>query len=305
MGSQNEVSATGIAVFPRWKALLWARFVLDQLRRWPIFSALILSLAVFAAATATTLAPYNPKVGDLDEKLTPPAWYDAGSARHLLGTDQVGRDVLSRLMYGARISLMITAVALFIGGAVGVFIGLICGYYGGVVDDVVLRLVDIVQAFPLILLALAMVVVFGDSVYLVTGLLAFWVWTSFARQVRGEAMLLKEMDYVQLARVAGASRLRCIFAHIFPGTINTVVVIGTLRVGLIILVEASLSFLGAGVPLTTPTWGSMTSQGRQYVASAWWISFFPGLAILLLVMAFNLMGDWLRDRLDPKLRQLV
>lgn len=243
-------------------------------------------------------------MGNLDEKFVPPSWYEQGSIKYLLGTDQLGRDILSRLMYGARVSLGIAAVALVLGGTFGVVVGLLSGYYGGIIDDLIMRLVDIFLAFPLILLALALVVVFGDSVYLVTGLLAGWVWTSFARQVRGEALQLKEMDYVKLARVAGALTPRIIFKHIFPGTINTILVISSLRVGFIILVEASLSFLGAGVPVSTPTWGSMTAEGRQYIATAWWISFFPGLAILLVVVAFNFLGDWLRDKLDPKLRQL-
>jgi peptide/nickel transport system permease protein len=164
--------------------------------------------------------------------------------------------------------------------------------------------VDIFLAFPLILLALALVAVFGDSVILVTILLVSWVWTSFARQVRGETLQLKELEYVKLARVAGATTWRIVFRHIFPGTFNTTLVIGSLRVGFVILVEASLSFLGAGVPVSTPTWGSMTSDGRQYIENAWWVSFIPGMAILLVVVAANFLGDWLRDRLDPRLGQV-
>ncbi len=278
--------------------------VFDFMRRWPVISVVILVAAAFAAITATTLAPHNPRVGDLDAKFTPPIWSDEGSSEYVLGTDHLGRDILSRLMFGARISLSITAVSVFIGGAIGVVTGLISGYYGGWIDEAIMRIVDIFLAFPLILLALALVAVFGDSVVLVTILLVSWVWTSFARQVRGETLQLKELEYVKLARVAGATTWRIVFRHIFPGTFNTTLVIGSLRVGFVILVEASLSFLGAGVPVSTPTWGSMTSDGRQYIENAWWISFMPGMAILLVVVAANFLGDWLRDRLDPRLRQI-
>ena len=278
--------------------------VLDFMRRWPVISVVILIVAAFAAITATTLAPHNPRVGDLDAKFTPPFWSEGGSSEYVLGTDHLGRDILSRLMFGARISLSITAASVFLGGAIGVVTGLISGYYGGWVDEAIMRVVDIFLAFPLILLALALVAVFGDSVILVTILLVSWVWTSFARQVRGETLQLKELEYVKLARVAGATTWRIVFRHIFPGTFNTTLVIGSLRVGFVILVEASLSFLGAGVPVSTPTWGSMTSDGRQYIENAWWISFIPGMAILLVVVAANFLGDWLRDRLDPRLRQI-
>jgi peptide/nickel transport system permease protein len=277
---------------------------LEFMRRWPTISIVILIVAAFAAITATTLAPHNPRVGDLDAKFTPPIWSEGGSGQYVLGTDHLGRDIFSRLMFGARVSLSIAAVSVFIGGAIGVVTGLISGYYGGWVDDLIMRVVDIFLAFPLILLALVLVVAFGDSVILVTILLVSWVWTSFARQVRGETLQLKELEYVKLARVAGATTLRIIFRHIFPGTVSTTLVIGSLRVGFVILVEASLSFLGAGVPVSTPTWGSMTSDGRQYIENAWWISFMPGMAILLVVVAANFLGDWMRDRLDPRLRQI-
>lgn len=286
-------------------AVLRLRRRLVFFRRWPIFSVGILVLAGFAAASATFLAPYNPRVGDLDEKFTPPIWSFDGSSKHVLGTDHLGRDIVSRLMFGARISMSIAAVSVFLGGLIGVSIGMFSGYLGGWVDNIAMRIVDIFLAFPLILLALALVVVFGDSVILVTVLLVSWSWTSFARQVRGETLQLKEMDYVQQARVAGASTFRIIVRHIFPSTVNTVMVIASLRVGFVILVEASLSFLGAGVPVSTPTWGSMTADGRQYISTAWWIAFFPGFSILLVVVASNFLGDWLRDKLDPRLRQAV
>ena len=273
-------------------------------RRWPVVSIVILGIAGLAAISANELAPYNPRIGDLDDGFTPPIWSQGGSTKYLLGTDHLGRDILSRMMHAARVSLGIAAVSLLIGGAMGLAIGLISGYYGGLVDDLIMRLVDIFLAFPLILIALALVVVFGDSIVLVTILLAAFVWISFARQVRGLTLQLKEMDYVSLAHVAGASTARILMKHIFPGTVNTMMVLASLQVGFIILVEAYLSFLGAGVPISTPTWGSMTADGREYIDKAWWISFLPGFAIMSVVVASNFLGDWLRDKLDPRLRQI-
>ena len=221
-----------------------------------------------------------------------------------LGADHVGRDVLSRLIVGTRSSLIIATISLAAGAFLGVALGLISGYLGGFIDELIMRTADIGAAFPLILLALALVAALGQSFLLLVIILIFWVWTAFARQVRGEALQTKEQDFVALARVAGASNRRIILRHILPATINTIIVLATLRVGLVIIVEASLSFLGAGVPPSTPTWGLMAAEGRQYLDSAWWVTFFPCMAIMAVVLALNYMGDWLRDSLDPRLRQL-
>ena len=271
---------------------------------WPWLPVLILVVFGVAAIFASQLSPHNPRVGDLSENFTPPAWAEDGSGKFLLGTDNLGRDIYSRILFGARVSLTVAAVTIVIGIMLGVSLGLVAGYAGGWVDEVIMRFTDIGMAFPLILLALALAAVFGQSFNLLIIILAAWVWTSFARQVRAEALQLKEMDYVKLARVAGASSIRIMYKHILPGTINTIIVIATLRVGLVILVEASLSFLGAGMPPNIPTWGLMVSEGRQFINSSWWISFFPGVAIFLVVMSFNFLGDWLRDKFDPRLRQL-
>ena len=279
-------------------------FLPRALVRWPWLPILILVVFGIAAVFASQLSPHNPKVGDLNENFTPPAWTEDGSGKFLLGTDNLGRDIYSRILFGARVSLAVAGVTIVIGIILGVSLGLIAGYSGGWVDEVIMRFTDIGMAFPLILLALALAAVFGQSFSLLVIILAAWVWTSFARQVRAEALQLKEMDYVKLARVAGASSIRIMYKHILPGTINTIIVISTLRVGLVILVEASLSFLGAGMPPNIPTWGLMISEGRQFINSSWWISFFPGVAIFLVVMSFNFLGDWLRDRFDPRLRQL-
>ena len=234
---------------------------------------------------------------------------EGGSSKFWLGTDQLGRDILSRIIYGARISLLAAAVTLGVGGSIGVLLGLVAGWYGGVVDEAIMRFVDILLAIPLVLIALAMVATLGQSLTIIVAVLTIFIWPRFARQLRGEVLQLKSMDFVALARVAGASVPRILFVHIFPGTINTLIVVATLQVGIVILLEATLSFLGAGVPPPTATWGGMVSDGRNHLAGgfetgSWWISTFPGIAIVLTVMSLNLFGDWLRDKLDPRLRQI-
>ena len=241
------------------------------------------------------------QVGDQLEVFVRPA----GSTKFLLGTDHLGRDVLSRVIYGARISLLVSIVTLAVGGSIGVVMGLAAGWYGGVVDEILMRLVDIKLAIPLILIALVLVITLGQSLWIIVTVLCLFIWPRFARQVRGEVLQLKHMDYVSLAKVSGASTARILFIHIFPGTINTLIVVATLQVGIVILLESTLSFLGAGVPPPTPAWGSMVADGRDKLAGGvWWISTFPGIAIMLTVMSLNLFGDWLRDTLDPRLRQL-
>ena len=229
---------------------------------------------------------------------------EGGTAKYLLGTDDLGRDILSRIIYGARISLIIAAVTLGVGGAIGTALGLVAGYFGGLIDEVLMRIVDIFLALPLVLVALVLVVAVGQSFFITSVVLVLFIWVRFARQIRGEVLQLKTMDYVSLAKVAGASTPRILFIHLFPGVVNTLIVVATLQVSIVILVESTLSFLGAGVPPPTPAWGSMVADGRDFLADAWWISTMPGVAILLTVLSLNLFGDWLRDRLDPKLRQL-
>ena len=227
-----------------------------------------------------------------------------GGTEFLLGTDHLGRDLLSRTIHGARISLIMAAVTLGVGGTIGIVLGLLAGWNGRLIDELIMRLVDIELSLPLILVALVLVVALGQSLTIIIAVLAVWIWPRFARMVRGEVLQLKNMDYVALARVAGASPLRIMVVHLLPGTINTLIVVATLQVGIVILVEASLSFLGAGVPPPEPAWGSMVAEGRDRLADAWWIATIPGIAVLLTVMSLNLFGDWLRDKLDPRLRQI-
>ena len=274
-----------------------------RLRRWPVSSIVILSVLIISALFAPLIAPHDAKLGDLSDRHIPPMLF-GGTSDHILGTDGLGRDILSRIVHGARISVAVAVVALSVGGVIGTLLGVVSGYAGGWVDEVIMRIVDIKFAVPLILIALALAVILGPSFGLLLGLLSFLIWGHFARQVRAEVLVIVTMDYVAAARSCGASPVRIMYRHIFPGVISIVVVVGTLQVGAVVLAEASLSFLGAGVPSPTPAWGSMVAEGRLYIDTAWWVSLIPGVVIGLLVTAVTLLGDWLRDRLDPRLRQI-
>ena len=278
--------------------------VFQFLRRWPVIPVVILTALIVMAIFAPLVAPHPPLKASLRDRNAPPAWYAEGSSKFILGADHVGRDVFSRVVFGSRISLMVAAVALITGTIVGTILGLVSGYFGGIVDEIIMRIVDIWFAFPFLMLALLIALVVGTGIFTLMGLLALIVWSSYVRYVRAEVLSLRERDFIALARVAGASTSRILFRHILPGVTNTVVVIATLRAGQLILAEASLSFLGAGIPPPTPTWGSMIADGRDYLRDAWWISVFPGIAIFVMVMSLNFLGDWMRDRLDPRLRQL-
>jgi peptide/nickel transport system permease protein len=273
---------------------------LGALRGAPKIPAIIVLVSVVTAIWAPLIAPHSAIDPDLANIRKPPAVLENGSLRHVLGTDWQGRDVLSRIIVGTRVSLAVAALCIVIGGLAGSALGLWAGYRGGWIDAVIMRSVDVSLAFPSILLALIFVVTVGPSLWLVVAVLVFLIWARYARLVRGEVLSWKQRDFVALARIAGASSTRIILVHILPNVVNSVVVLSTLQVGWAILVEASLSFLGAGVPPPTPTWGGMISDGRNYVDTLWWISVFPGVAVMLVVLSFNLLGDWLRDVLDPK-----
>src|SRR5262247_3138951 len=273
-------------------------------RELPWFAGAILIALVLAAVFAPYLAPQSPTEGDITQKLIPPFWMERGESGHPLGTDRFGRDVLSRVIYGSRISLIVSLLAIGLSGTFGTALGLISGYRGGLVDSLLMRLADIGLSLPTILIAVVLVAVSEPSFRNVVLVIALLLWPRFARQIRGETLAIKEQDFVALAVVAGRSSTWIIRRHIFPNVVPTLLVISTLQVGYVILLEGTLSFLGVGVPPPNPAWGLMIADGRGFLATAWWITLFPGLAMLLTVLAVNLLGDWLRDHLDPKLRQL-
>ena len=278
---------------------------MSQVRRYPLVPlALLTFLLVIPALFASQVAPYDPLKGSLANRLKPPAWQQGGSIEHVLGTDKLGRDMLSRIIYGARVSLAVSLVAIFVGGVIGTALGMISGYFGGWVDALLMRLVDISLSLPTILLALVLVAAVGPSFGTVITILMIFLWARYARLVRGETLAIKERDFIARAQVAGASHIRIMARYIFPNVVNSLVVLATLQVGYVILLESTLSFLGAGLPRPTPAWGLMIADGRELIVTAWWVSMFPGVAIMLTVLSLNLLGDWLRDHLDPKLRNV-
>ena len=314
------------------------------LRRWPIIPLIVVSVLIVTGIFADQIAPTDPLDQNLAFRNFPPTWgfakeeynqvpnpndYDLESTRgksaynravrntfpqshYILGADNLGRDILSRVIHGARISLQITVYALTSGIIIGTLLGLLSGYYGKWVDEIISRLVDVWLALPFILIALVIVVIVEhpesafnvDRTLLVIGLIALLAWTPFVRQVRADVLTIRNRDYVLSAKISGSSIWRILYRHILPGTFGTVLVVASLRVGQLILAESTLSFLGAGIPDPIPAWGKSVSDGRQFIEEAYWISFWPGLAIFLVVMSMNFIGDWVRDRLDPTLRQL-
>ena len=270
------------------------------IRRYPVLPGFIVALLVIAAVFAPWLAQHDPLIGKLRDQDRPPIWQESSPIsgkepkwEYPLGTDPLGRDMLSRIIWGARYSMLIASIVLITGAVGGTILGLIAGYFGGVYDEVLMRMVDLTLGVPFILVALATVVVFGSSMGLIIALLILFSWSGFARQVRAETLRLKASDYVALAIVAGASANRIISRHVLPGVVNTVLVIASLNIGQLILTEATLSFLGVGIPKPRPAWGSMVAEGRDYIDTSYWMALFPGLAIFAVVFAMNFLGDWI------------
>ncbi len=265
----------------------------------PLFIIVVFVLCAILANLITTQDVYSVQ---LPNRLIPPFWLEGGSLNHLLGTDPLGRDILTRIIFGARVSVIIAITALTIGGGFGTLVGLTAGFYGGKIDTILMRFADITLAFPLILFAILLVMVLGPSMINVIIAISLVLWARYARVIRGEVLGLMQRDFIARAKVSGASDWRIMMRHLLPNVMPTLIVLLTLQVGWVIIVEASLSFLGAGIPPPTPAWGSMLADGREYVSTAWWVTTAPGVAIMLVVLAFNLAGDWLRERLDPKQR---
>jgi peptide/nickel transport system permease protein len=269
-------------------------------RRLPVISLVIFGVLIAAAIFAPLIAPDSPLKINLANASQAPFFMKGGSTAHLLGTDNLGRDILSRVIYGSRTTLGLAALVLVVGAVIGVSVGLASGFLGGITDIIVQRLVEAILSLPTIMVALVFAFLLGQSFTTVVIILAPFIAARFARMVRGDVLAVRGMGYVELAQVAGASTFRIIRKHILPNVAGTIIVVATLEIGQLILLEASLSFLGVGVPPPTPEWGLMVSEGEQYLTTHFWISLFPGLAIVAAVLAINLIGDWLRDYLDPK-----
>ncbi len=277
-----------------WRSLLAAK--------WPVLALGILAVVAVVAAFGPWLAPLDPARQSITSRLAAPLT-DVQGVTHWLGSDVLGRDVLSRLLYGARISLLVGLAAIAVGGVIGVVAGLLAGYFGGWVDDVMMRLADMQLAFPFILLAIMFLVVLGPGVGNLILVLGIGQWVTYARIVRAETLSLREKEFVEAARALGDGTASILFRTILPNIVAPLTVIASFNVASVILTEAALSFLGLGVPPSVPTWGSMLAESRDtLLANKWWLAVFPGLAIMLTVLSFNILGDWLRDVLDPRLR---
>jgi peptide/nickel transport system permease protein len=274
--------------------------------KWPLLAVLILIGVTFAAIFGPSIAPLDPNRQDIMMRLADPLAVGRRHAMFLLGTDGLGRDVFSRLIYGARVSLLVGICSILVGGTIGVVAGLVAGYFGGWIDDVIMRLGDIQLAFPFILLAIMFLVILGPGVLNIIIVLGVGQWVTYARIVRAQTLSLREKEYVEAARALGDSTLFIIFRTILPNIIAPLTVIASFNVASVILSEASLSFLGLGVPPNVPTWGAMLADSRdQLMANKWWLAFFPGMAIVVTVLSFNILGDWLRDFLDPRLKTMA
>ena len=282
-----------------------ARFDFIRLEDFPLVPVLILVGFALVAVFANMLAPHDPEVGKLAARFRPPSWQAGGTTEFLLGTDHLGRDVLSRLIFGARVSMVVGFTAVIVAGAIGTALGILSGYLGGWVDQVIMRITDTWLALPALTFAIFLAAIVGPSEMNIVIILGAVYWTRYARVIRGEVLSLKERDFVRLAIVAGLSKWKIMARHILPNVINTAIVLGTLMLGVVIVTEAALSFLGVGVPPPKPAWGLMLADGKRgLMVGYWWLTVLPGTCIMLMVLSANLLGDWLRVKLDPQLRQL-
>jgi peptide/nickel transport system permease protein len=270
--------------------------------KWGLLAAAVLLLIVASAVAAPWIAPYSPVTVDIQHRLGPPAWMDGGTRAHLLGTDQIGRDLLSRVIYGGRVSLVIGVTAVLISSTIGVLLGLAAGYFAGRLDWTIMTLVNVMLTFPFVLLALAVIAVLGPSLINMIIVLGVADWPLYARVIRAETLAIREREFVLAGRALGMSHFRIVFGQILPNLVSVIVVIATLQVARVIILESFLSFLGLGVQPPTPAWGNMLGEGRVYMLNSWWIATFPGLAIFVTTLAINLMGNALRDWLDPHMK---
>ncbi len=281
----------------------WRRKAGKLFKRIPKGAALIFLLLLACALLSPLLAPHNPTVQDIANSLKPPFWEEGGSMKNILGTDNLGRDVLSRIIYGARISVIVGFAGVICSGLIGTFLGVLSGYFGRTTDALIMRVTDIMLSLPYILIAIAIIGAIGPSLTNIIVVIAITNWVGYTRIIRYEAMSLSKSEFVEMAVISGTKWWRVLLVHILPNVLNSAIVLGTLDLGKLIIFEAALSFLGLGVKPPTPTWGGMLADGRTYLTFAWWIATFPGIAIVITVLGGNLLGDWMRDELDPR-RQL-
>lgn len=270
--------------------------------KWGVAAGAVMLLVVASAVCAPWIAPYSPVTVDIQHRLGPPAWMEGGTRAHLLGTDQIGRDLLSRVIYGGRVSLLIGTAAVLVSSGIGVLLGLAAGYFAGRIDWTIMTLVNVMLTFPFVLLALAVIAVLGPSLVNMIIVLGVADWPLYARVIRAETMAIREREFVLAGRALGMSHVRIIFNQILPNLVSVIVVIATLQVARVIILESFLSFLGLGVQPPTPAWGNMLGEGRVYMLNSWWIATFPGLAIFITTLTINLMGNALRDWLDPHMK---
>lgn len=275
-----------------------------QLRRlkWGVGAAIVLLVIILSAVLAPWISPHDPLVVDIRHRLAPPAWMQGGTPEHFLGTDQIGRDLLSRVIYGGRVSLIVGVSAVLLSSTIGILLGLTSGYFGGRIDWTIMTVVNVVLTFPFVLLALAVIAVLGPSLPNMIAVLGIAGWPIYTRVIRAETIALKERDFVMAGRALGMSHLRLIFRQILPNLVSAGVVIATLQVAQVIVLESFLSFLGLGVQPPIPAWGNMLGEGRVYMLNSWWIAAFPGAAIFVTTLVINLMGNALRDWLDPHMK---
>ena len=281
--------------------LEWWRF----LRRWPVIPVLVLVLVISGAIFANQISAHEPDKGNLRARDIPPLWFEGSSTEYPLGTNNLGQDMLVRVLEGARVSLVVASVAVLFGLFVGTITGMLAGYFGGLLDELLMRLVDLWSSLPLLMIAIIWAVSIQPSLWSVTLLLSIFSWSAGTRNIRGEILSLKNRDFVIASRTMGASDLRILWRHLFPQIVHIVIVVTTLRTGALIVAESGLSFLGVGLPASVPSWGLLITQGRAFLTTTnWWMSIVPGLFLFFTVMSLNFLGDWLRDRLDPRLRQI-
>ena len=284
----------------RWRKILRKLFE----NKGAVFGLIMVLGVIFCAIFSPLISPHDPIAQDVEKRLIPPMWQEGADPQYLLGTDHLGRDIVSRLIYGARISIVVSVSAVALSAILGTLIGLFSGFYGGKVDSFFMRIADVQLAFPFILLAIAIIAVLGPSLQNIIIVMGITGWVIYARVVRAEVLSLREKEFIMSVRALGGSNGRIIFKHLLPNVIPPIIVIITLEMARMIIMEAALSFLGLGIQPPTPTWGGMLADGRVYLATSWWLATFPGLVIMLVVLGINLLGNWLRDMLDPRLTQL-